>query len=363
MNVHQLDVTIRDLVAGYLNNEAEGVVAYGGRLDVRPKYQREFIYKPEQQEAVIDTVTNGYPLNVMYWAVREGGETYEVIDGQQRTLSICEYVTGKFAYKFRYFSNLTGDEQKKILSYPLMVYLCDGSDSEKLQWFKTINIAGEELTEQELLNAVYAGPWTGDMKRYFSRPSGPAYGLGNRYLKGEPIRQDYLATVLKWKSEGAVKDYMAKRQHEASAMEEWLYFKSIIDWIETLFPRYRKEMKGLDWGILHRRYSRMKYDPSSMEEEITELMADPEVQRKGGIYEFLLGGRTDQSLLNLRKFDETDKRTVYERQDRKCAICGEVFEFSEMDGDHIVPWSKGGRTKIENLQMLCRICNLKKGSR
>ena len=219
--------TVRDLVAGYRNDEEEGVVAYGGRLDVRPKYQREFIYKPEQQQAVVDTVTKSYPLNVMYWAVREDG-TYEVIDGQQRTLSVCEYVAGRFAYMFRYFGNLTQDEQDAILDYELTVYFCEGTDSEKLEWFKTINIAGEELTDQELLNAVYAGPWTADLKRYFSRPSGPAEGLGGRYLRGDPIRQDYLATVLKWKSGGDVKKYMAIRQHEPSAAEEWLYFKSVI---------------------------------------------------------------------------------------------------------------------------------------
>ena len=195
MKIELHKITVRELVEGYVNSEDEGVVAYGGRLDVRPKYQREFIYKPEQQQAVVDTVTKGYPLNVMYWAVRDDG-TYEVIDGQQRTLSVCEYVAGRFAYMFRYFGNLTQDEQDAILGYELTVYFCEGTDSEKLEWFKTINIAGEELTEQELLNAVYAGPWTADLKRYFSRPSGPAEGLGGRYLRGDSIRQDYLATVL-----------------------------------------------------------------------------------------------------------------------------------------------------------------------
>lgn len=362
MDIELHKITIRELVTGYVNSEDEGVVAYGGWLDVRPKYQREFIYKPEQQVAVIDTVMKKYPLNVMYWAERKDG-TYEVIDGQQRTLSVCEYVSGRFAYMFRYFSNLTKEEQEGFLNYELMVYFCRGTDSEKLEWFKTINIAGEELTEQELLNAVYAGPWTADMKRYFSRPSGPAYGLGNRYLKGEPIRQDYLATVLKWKSEGAVREYMALRQHEASAMDEWLYFKCVIDWIETLFPHYRREMKGLEWGPLHKKYGGNRYDPAKMEERIKALMSDAEVGRKSGVYEFLLGGERDFSLLNLRRFDEADKRTVYERQDHKCAICGEEFPYEDMDGDHITPWWQGGRTKLENLQMLCHMCNLKKGGK
>ena len=362
MNIELHKIAVRDLVSGYVNSEDEGVVAYGGKLDVRPRYQREFIYKPEQQVAVVDTVTKGYPLNVMYWAVRDDG-TYEVIDGQQRTLSVCEYVAGKFAYMFRYFGNLTKGEQDAILDYPLMVYLCEGTDVEKLEWFKTINIAGEELTEQELLNAVYAGPWTADLKRYFSRPSGPAYGLGSRYLRGEPIRQDYLATVLKWKSGGAVKEYMAVRQHETSAMEEWLYFKGIVDWAETLFPKYRKEMKGLEWGRLFAKFGSKRYDPVNLEERIKILMSDAEVGRKGGVYEFILGGERDFSLLNLRKFDDADKRTAYERQGHKCAICGAEFAYEDMDGDHVVPWSKGGRTKIENLQMLCHTCNLKKGGK
>ena len=355
-------VAVRDLVAGYLNSEEEGVVAYSGRLDVRPKYQREFIYKPEQQEAVIDTVTKGYPLNVMYWAVRGDG-TYEVIDGQQRTLSVCEYVAGKFAYKFRYFGNLTKDEQDAMLNYELMVYFCEGSESEKLEWFKTINIAGEELTEQELLNAVYAGPWTADLKRYFSRSSGPAYGLGNRYLKGEPIRQDYLATVLKWKSEGAVRDYMALRQHESSAVEEWLYFKGVIAWVETLFTKYRKEMKGLEWGRLYKEFGAKSYNPGELEKSVQALMMDKEVQAKKGIYEYLLSDGARSEKLSLRTFDDDEKRAKYEEQKGVCPDCGGHFEYEEMQGDHIVPWSKGGKTVPENLQMLCRRCNALKSDK
>lgn len=264
MKIELHKITVRELVDGYVNSEDEGVVAYGGRLDVRPKYQREFIYKPEQQTAVIDTAMRGYPLNTMYWAVREDG-TFEIIDGQQRTLSLCEYVAGKFAYLFRYFGNLEKDEQEKLLGYELTVYFCEGTDSEKLEWFKTINIAGEELTEQELLNAVYAGPWTSDLKKYFSRPSGPAYGLGGRYMRGEPIRQDYLATVLKWKSGGDVKNYMAVRQHAVAATDEWLYFKAVIGWVETLFTKYRKEMKGLPWGEFYNEFSEKSYSPAALE--------------------------------------------------------------------------------------------------
>ena len=355
-------IKVRDLVVGYRNDEEEGVVAYGGRLDVRPKYQREFIYKPEQQQAVVDTVTKGYPLNVMYWAVREDG-TYEVIDGQQRTLSVCEYVAGRFAYMFRYFGNLTQDEQDAILDYELTVYFCEGTDSEKLEWFKTINIAGEELTDQELLNAVYAGPWTADLKRYFSRPSGPAEGLGGRYLRGDPIRQDYLATVLKWKSGGDVKKYMAIRQHEPSAADEWLYFKSVIGWVETLFPKYRKEMKGLEWGRLYREFGAKSYNPAALEKEVSRLMVDKEVQNNKGIYEYLLSGGLRREKLNLRQFDDDEKRAAYETQKGICTSCGQHFEIEEMEGDHVVPWSKGGKTVPENLQMLCRRCNALKGDK
>ena len=362
MNIKLHEITVRELVDGYMNSEEEGVVAYGGKLDVRPKYQREFIYSDRQQQAVIDTVTKGHPLNVMYWAVRSDG-TYEVIDGQQRTLSLCEFAAGRFAYEFRYFGNLQPDEQRDFLDYKLMVYFCDGTDSEKLEWFKTINIAGEELTEQELLNAVYAGPWTADAKRYFSKSNGPAYGLGSRYLKGDPIRQEYLRTVLSWKSGGDVAHYMAMRQNEPSAMDEWLYFKGVIDWVQTLFPKYRREMKGLEWGTLHRLYGKNKYDPSAMEREIERLMADDDVQKKSGIYEYLLSGRENERALNIRAFTESQKRAAYESQKGICPKCHGRFEYEEMEGDHIVPWSKGGKTVPENLQMLCRRCNGLKSDR
>ena len=362
MKIEPHTITIRDLVAGYANSEEEGVVAYGGKLDVRPKYQREFIYSDAEQKAVIDTVTKGYPLNVMYWAVRGDG-TYEVMDGQQRTLSICEYVAGKFDYFFRYFSNLSVEEQDRILDYGLTVYFCEGGDDEKLEWFKTINIAGKELTDQELLNAVYAGPWTADMKRFFSKPTGPAYTLANRYLKGEPIRQDYMETVLEWISDGCVKSYMALHQHDTTAMSEWLYFKGVIDWVQTLFPKYRREMKGLDWGGMFRLYGKNKYDPATMENDIQRLMADDDVQKKSGIYEYLLSGRERESALSIRKFTESQKRTAFERQGGTCRICGRRFSYEEMEGDHIVPWSRGGKTVPENLQMLCRRDNALKSNR
>lgn len=362
MKIDLHKITVRELVAGYQNDDVEGVTGYSGRLDIRPKYQREFIYDDREQKAVIDTVMRGYPLNVMYWAVRGDG-TYEVMDGQQRTLSICEYVTGKFDYMFRYFSNLTKEEKDKILGYELMVYFCEGGEDEKLEWFKTINIAGKELTDQELLNAVYAGPWTSDMKKFFSKPSGPAYTLANRYLKGDPIRQEYMETAIDWVSQGNVKPYMAIHQHDTSAMAEWLHFKGVIDWVQTLFPKCRKEMKGLDWGGLWRKYANGKYDPALMETEIVRLMSDDDVTRKSGIYEYLLSGGEEESALSIRKFTDSQKRAAYEKQDGVCSKCGKHFAYEEMQGDHIVPWSRGGKTTPENLQLLCRRCNALKSDK
>ena len=227
----------------------------------------------------------------------------------------------------------------------------------------TINIAGKELTDQELLNAVYAGPWTADMKRFFSKSSGPAYALANRYLKGEPLRQDYMETALEWISGGDVKSYMALHQHDTTAMAEWLYFKGVMDWVQTLFPKYRREMKGLDWGGLFRLYGKGKYDPAEMEREIQRLMSDDDVTRKGGIYEYLLSGGERESALSIRKFTDSQKRAAYERQGGKCADCGKHFEFDEMHGDHKTPWSKGGHTAPDNLQMLCADCNRRKGGK
>ena len=216
MNIELKEITVRELTSGYEDNEEGGVIGYNGKLDIRPPYQREFIYKDKQRDAVIDTITKDFPLNVMYWAVREDGN-FEVIDGQQRTISIAQFVEGDFAYNSRYFHNLQKDEKEQILNYKLMVYLCTGEDSEKLEWFETINIAGEKLTDQELKNAVYSGSWVSDAKRYFSKSNCAAYSLGGDYLNGSAIRQDYLETTIKWISNDDIKCYMAKNQHEPNA--------------------------------------------------------------------------------------------------------------------------------------------------
>lgn len=248
----------------YIDNNEGGVIGYGGKLDIRPPYQREFIYNDKQRDAVITTLKNDFPLNVMYWAVREDG-TFEIIDGQQRTISICQYVEGDFAYDGRYFFNLKDDEQEQILNYKLMVYLCSGTDSEKLEWFKTINIAGEKLANQELRNAVYSGPWVTDAKRYFSKTDCAAYNIGSDYINSTPIRQDYLETAIKWKSNGKIEEYMATRQHKSDANDLWLYFQSVINWVKVIFPNYRSEMKGIEWGELYRAHKDKELDSKTLE--------------------------------------------------------------------------------------------------
>ena len=258
MKIELKEITVRELTTGYQDNEDDGVIGFDGKLDIRPPYQREFIYKDKQRDAVIDTLIKEFPLNVMYWAIREDGN-FEVIDGQQRTISVCQFVDGDFAFNNRYFHNLQKDEQEHILNYKLMIYFCSGSDSEKLEWFKTINIAGEKLTDQELRNAVYSGSWVSDAKRYFSKNGCAAYGMGSDYLSGSAIRQDYLETIIKWISDDDIEHYMAEHQNEPNANELWLYFQSIINWTKAIFPKYRKEMKGIQWGSLYNDFRKDKF--------------------------------------------------------------------------------------------------------
>lgn len=363
------EITIRELAKGYKDNAEEGVVGYDGKLDIRPPYQREFIYKDKQRDAVINTVTKDFPLNVMYWAVRDDGN-YEIIDGQQRTISICQYVDGDFSVKVgnisenRAFHNLQNNEKEQILNYKLMVYLCSGTDSEKLEWFKTINIAGEQLTDQELRNAVYSGSWVSDAKRYFSKSNRPK--IGDDYLTGSANRQEFLETAISWFSEGKIEEYMSKNQHEPNANDLWLYFQSVINWIKVVFPKYRKEMKGVPWGELYNKYGKKKYDSSKLEKQIENLMMDDDVTNKKGIYSYLL--TNDEKYLSIRAFTDSQKRAVYEKQKGICPLCKgdnkkKKWEYEEMEGDHITPWSEGGKTSPDNLQMLCKDCNRRKGKK
>ncbi len=358
MKIELKEITVQELTNGFQDNEENGVIGFGGKLDIRPPYQREFVYKDKQREAVIDTITKNYPLNVMYWA-DNGNGTFEVIDGQQRTISICQYVNGDFAYFFKYFHNLQKDEQQRILNYKIMVYICSGTDSEKLEWFKTINIAGEKLTEQELRNAVYSGSWVSDAKRYFSKNSRPK--IGDEYLIGTANRQEYLETAIDWISKGNIVVYMANHQHDPTAIEIWNYFQAVIGWTKATFPNYRKEMKGIAWGLLYNEFKDQKLDPKKLEKQISELMQDEDVSNKKGIYEYILTGK--ERHLNIRAFTDNQKREAYERQKGICPVCTEHYEISGMEGDHITPWHLGGKTSAENCQMLCKDDNRRKSGK
>jgi len=360
MKIQLKEIAIRDLTVDFADHAEHGVSAYGGKLDIRPPYQREFIYKDKQRNAVIDTVRKGFPLNVMYWAARADGN-FEVIDGQQRTLSICQYVNGDYSIDGLAFHNLKDDQQKQIREYRLMIYQCSGTDSETLDWFRTINIAGEALTDQELRNAVYAGPWTADAKRYFSKTGCPAYAIGSNYLRGVPIRQEYLETAIEWRSGGEIETYMSKHQHDENATPLWQYFQKVIAWVSSTFPQDRREMKGVDWGTLYEKFKDADLDTAKLEKQITRLMMDDDVERKSGIYPFVLDG--DERHLNIRAFSENMKREAYEKQKGLCIKCRKKFRFEEMEGDHIKPWHEGGKTVAANCQMLCKDDNRRKSGK
>ena len=359
MDIELKNITVRQLVEGYQDNQEDGVVGFAGKLNIRPPYQREFVYGDKQREAVIDTVVKGFPLNTMYWALTEDG--FEMIDGQQRTVSVCQYVDGVFSYHDRYFHNLQQDEKDAILDYRLTIYWCQGTDSERLDWFRTINIAGEKLTDQELRNAVYAGSWTADAKRYFSKTQCAAWQLADKYMTGSPIRQDYLETAILWLNDGDIEGYMAKHQHDKSANPLWLYFQAVIGWVQVTFPKYRKEMKGIAWGTLYNSFKDHELDPNELEATIARLMEDEDVTNKKGIYSYVLDGK--EKHLNIRAFSNNQKREAYERQKGKCPVCKEYFEVEEMEADHITPWHEGGKTSAENCQMLCKEDNRRKSGK
>lgn len=351
MKIDLKEITIKEVCDWYVNNNEEGVVGYDGNLNIRPKYQREFVYKDKQRDSVIETVRKDFPLNVMYW-VKSEDDTYEVLDGQQRTISICEYVSGKFSLNYQYFHNLEAEEQEQILNYKLMVYFCEGNDKEKLDWFKTINIAWEKLTDQELRNAIYTGSWLTEAKKHFSKSGCPAHSIWSDYLKGSSIRQEYLETAISWISDGNINEYMSKNQHEPNANELWLYFQNVINWIQVVFPKYRKEMKWLPWGILYNEFKDKNFDSKALEEEITHLMQDDDVTKRPWIYQYVL--TRNEKYLSIRAFKDKEKRQVYERQKGVCTKCNNHFEIEEMEADHITPWHEWGKTTIENCQMLCK---------
>ena len=374
MNIKLKPIKVRELCESYndLSIQEEGIVGYGGKLNIRPKYQREFVYNDKQRNAVIDTVWQGFPLNVMYWVKTDGsdGIEYELLDGQQRTISICSFIAGEFMMvldgNLTNFDGLTDTQKERIYNYELQVYICEnGTDEEKLKWFNTINIAGEKLTEQEIRNAIYSGPWVTQAKRRFSKTSCVAYKLACDFMSGTPIRQDYLETALKWIGDAqglSIEEYMVKHKHDTDADELWQYYQDVIHWIEKLFGRkYKKEMKGVEWGLLYNKHKDTALTATAIGEKMARLMADSDVQKKSGIFAYILDG--DIHHLGIRSFDANTRREVYERQGGKCAICGKPFDIEVMEADHITPWVEGGRTIASNCQMLCRDCNRRKSSK
>jgi len=363
MKIELHRIPVRKVVVGYKDSSEEGVVAYGGKLDIRPKYQREFVYKEKQRNAVIETIKNSFPLNVMYWMVKEDCG-YEMLDGQQRTISIGQYVNGDFSLNNCFFHNLTKEEQDKILDYELMIYFCEGTDKERLDWFRIINIAGEKLYDQEIRNAVYTGPWLSDAKLKFSKSNCAAYLLANdggQLVSGSPIRQEYLETALSWINEGKIEDYMAKHQHKQNAEELWQYFQDVIEWVRKTFTNYRREMSDVQWGELYNEFKDKKLNADKLEAEIIELMQDEDVTKKSGIYPYVL--TRNEKFLNIRAFTEKQKREAYERQKGKCVKCKKRFKIEEMEADHIKPWHEGGKTVAKNCQMLCKQDNRTKSGR
>ena len=381
MKIDMIKVPVRDLIQGYYEDDSTSrVVAWGGKLDVRPEYQREYVYGEGQRDAVINTVLHGFPLNIMYFVDRKDG-TYEVLDGQQRIISICRYAQNKFSVKLPSatgsgydtvnFPNLFDEQLSAFMDYELMVYICEGTEKEKIEWFEIINIAGEELEKQEILNAVLHCAWVTDAKSVFSRRNCPAYKHYGKYMAGDCIRQKYLETVFRWRADAegitgkdAVRQYMMKHRADPNADALWDYFEKVFEWVQQTFGKFNSNMKGVEWGLLYNKHKDDNIDPSIIQMEVETLMADDEVGSKKGIYEYLLSTRkpSDERLLSLRAFTDTEKKTMYARQGGVCPICGKKFELKEMDGDHKKPWSKGGKTTLENGQMLCRSCNLKKSA-
>lgn len=371
MQIERKQILVRQLCANYSDDGEDGVIGYNNRLVLRPPFQREFIYDAKQQAEVIHTVMSGFPLNIMYWS-KAGDDKYEMLDGQQRSISIARYVTGMFSYESRYFHNLTTDEQEAILDYPLDIYICDGTAKEKIDWFKVINMRGEQLLPQELLNAVYTGPWLSDARRYFSKTNCVAYQKASAYFTAKLLRQELLKQVLDWIADrdGLDKgqEYMAIHQHDKDANELWLYFSEVMDWAMRLFPENdtpKKLIKGQEWGVLFNQYKGKAYNTNELKADIAKLLLDDDVTKKTGIIPYILSDRTvhDEKYLSIRVFTESQKLQAYEKQGHRCKHCGLTFSFENMQGDHIIPWSRGGHTTIDNLQMLCVNCNSDKSDK
>lgn len=357
MKIELHEIPIREIVKNYIDSAEEGVVGYDGRLNIRPIYQREYVYTGQQRQAVLETILKGFPLNVMYWAKNDDGN-FELMDGQQRTISFCQYVNNEFSINYRGFDNLTLSEKVQILDYKCMVYFCEGNEKEKLDWFRIINIAGVKLTDQELRNVVYTGPWLSHAKSIFSKSNCAAYLLSKEYVPGSPIRQEVFETALKWISKGSIESNMSTHQHNQNANELWIYFQNVIHWVQLTFPKYRSEMKGINWAALYDTHHGKIFDTAKLEAKVQALMMDDDVTNKKGIYPYVLDHQ--ERSLNIRAFTESNRREAFERQAGVCPKCCKTFNIEGMEADHITPWHLGGKTIASNCQMLCKECNRRK---
>lgn len=378
--------TVADICDGFVYNEleAKGLFGMGGRLTIQPEYQRNYIYADGKRDvAVIDSVLKGYPLGVFYFNRTADGRL-EVLDGQQRITSLGRFFNGKLDIKDenglpQSIGSIAVEKRNKFLATKLLIYECEGSESEIKEWFRTINIAGVPLNAQELLNAVYSGPFVTAAKEVFSNTQNAKMQMWQAYISGTANRQDILATALEWVSRGHTEEYMKDHRFDGDISELITYFNSVIDWVRTVFPLVENEMRGLPWGELYEKYHHTPYSPTHIKERVYALYSDPYVKNRRGIYEFLLGGEIDTKLLDIRIFDEATKRAVYARQTQaakengksNCPFCAighdanahKIWKQSEMDADHVTAWSKGGATSIENCQMLCKHHNRAKGNR
>jgi len=382
----RIDITVEEICKGFVYNEYEGKGLFGlsGKLVIQPEYQRNYIYADGKKDvAVIDSLLKGYPLGLIYFN-KVSADKFEVLDGQQRITSIGRFLTGKFAIKDtggipRYFSGLPDDQKKKILETKLTIYECEGTETEIKEWFKTINIVGVPLNDQERANAVHSGPFVTLAKAEFSNSQNANIQKWSAYISGNVLRQDYLRTALEWVSHGNVDAYMSRHRYDTNINELKTYFNSVIDWVSSVFSNVDPTMCGLSWGELYEKYHHNAYDPQVVSALVQQLLADFYVKDNKGIYEYILGGCTDKKLLNVRIFDEPTKKSVYTTQTAaakgqgvsNCPLCAmgsdgnrtRIWKQNEMDADHITAWSNGGATDITNCQMLCKTHNRAKGNR
>ncbi len=382
----RIDITVKDICEGFVYNELEGKGLFGlsGKLTIQPEYQRNYIYADGKKDvAVIQSLLKGYPLGLIYFNKVSDGKL-EVLDGQQRITSFGRFVTDKFAVKDengmeQYFGGLATDKQARILETKLLIYECEGTESEIKEWFRTINIAGVPLNNQELLNAVYSGPFVTLGKAEFSNSQNANIQKWGAYISGSVNRQEFLECALDWVSKGNIGDYMSSHRHDTNITELKTYFNSVIDWVSSVFKDVESEMRGLEWGRLYETYHAQPYDPAKVSKEIQKLYGDPYVKNRKGIFEYVLGGSTDTKLLDVRVFDDATKRSVYETQtaaanaksESNCPLCAlghdanktKIWKLAEMDADHVTAWSKGGATDIKNCQMLCKTHNRAKGNK